>query len=286
MTMTIADRDKRLAEIFSKDVLGQFDEAEKNVLSEEFANSELRLLASQDVQVIKARVKVHLAEEFKRRLTHIQPEEYELLKPWYIENAKTLDEIICSKCGALLGIEIDTIDDSINPYHHEGKFVVPIGDKLYAYRPRLDGQMGYQCGNPIEDEEAVARVQKYSDELEAAEAEHKKALKEYEKVLDKWVKEDAAAGEKGKKFTKKFPEPPQKKLPKPIDMTTLRLCGNDTRWSQIELDNVPESHVMTSITKEDMIKVKQEMDATNYVPDVKENKRGKTIESFELRKVK
>lgn len=278
--MTLSKRDAHLKEFFPEELFKQLDEAEKTALYEEFANSELRILSSQPIETIHNRLSSYLQAENHRRLTHIQPEEYEVLKPWYKEKAKTLDEIFCSKCGALLGIEIDTIDDNINPSHHEGKFVVPIGELLLAYRPRLDGVMGYQCGNIVEtkykpewDKFETAQA-KAEAEYAEAQAEYSKASEAYEKLH--WKKQNK----------KNLPKLKEVEFPTPPEGPAFEECGNDTRWAKIEEDNIPELHVMTSITKEDRIKVKQEMDATNYAPKVKKTKRGKTIESFELRKVK
>lgn len=286
--MDIKSRDKRLAAIFSKDILSQLDDAEKNVLGEEFSNSELKILATQEIEVIHNRLKNHLESEFQRRLTQIQPEEYEVLKDWYIENSHTLDEIICGKCGVLLGIEIDTIDDTMNPYHHEGKFVVPIGDKLMSYRPRMDGLMGYQCGNIITDESLLEEWKEYDrlmvEREEKYQAEEKEALENLAKWGDLDHKEQKRISQEEPELLPHSaiysPEPPRP------EKSAFTVCDNDTRWGQIEIDNIDESHVMTSITKEDRIKVKQQMDATNYIPDVTETDSGKTVETFELRKVK
>lgn len=279
--MTLSKRDSHLKDYFAPDVFKQLDEAEKAVLYEEFSNNDLRVLASQDIQTIHGRLASHLQNEFKRRLSHIQPEEYEVLKPWYIENCHTVDELYCTKCGALLGLELDTIDDTMNEFHHEGKFVVPIGDKLMAYRPRLDGIMGFQCGNIIETkykpdwDKYIVDLDKYETATVKNQADYESAIATYE-ALPKKKRETVERPTRAKD-----PEVPKQPEHPPIEE-----CGNDTRWAQIEIDNVPEAHVMTSITKEDRIKVKQEINATDYTPDVKETKSGKTVETFELRKVK
>lgn len=278
--MDIKSRDKRLAAIFSKKLLSQLDEAEKNVLSEEFSNSEMKLLADQDIEVIHNRLTNYLAAEHERRLTQIQPEEYELLKDWYLSNAVTLDEIICSKCGVLLGIEIDTIDDNMNPHHHEGKFVVPIGQVLMSYRPRTDGVMGYQCGNIVETE-YKQEWDEYPNKLAKAQEKYEDEMAKYTLAVEKFE----ALSEKKKEKTE-FPTAPEPEIIGEPEGPAYVECNNDTRWGQIEIDNIPEDHVMTSITKEDRIKVKQQMDATNYIPDVTETDSGKTVETFELRKVK
>lgn len=280
--MSIAKRDDHLKQFFPADIIKQLDNAERNVLYEEFAISEQKRLAGLDIKLIKAQLGTYLQDEYQRRLKHIQPEEYELLKPWYLEVCHTVDEIICSKCGVLLGLEVDTIDDNINPYHHEGKFVVPIGSNLMAYRPRLDGQMGYQCGNVLE---------KYKKDWEKYEVDLEEWNTKLKEAQDKYTEEMNAYSDLSPKKQKSKKPPVYDSESVPAEPTppagpAYEECGNDTRWSQIEIDNVPESHVMTSVTKDDRIKVKQEMDATNYAPDVKETKRGKKVESFELRKVK
>lgn len=305
--MDIKTRDKRLAAIFDKDIMKQLDEAEKNVLGEEFSNSELRILASQDIKAIHSRLSNHLAAEYQRRLTQIQPEEYELLKDWYLENSHSLDEIICSHCGVLLGIEIDTIDDNMNPYHHEGKFIVPIGDKLMSYRPRLDGIMGYQCGNSITVSEE--EKEKILSDLEVEKENRRNELKK--EITDRRKQEFDQAVENiinDSQFPKldtrnkviknmNFKSSTEEDIDNAVEIALEQEfggviiveeipCNNDTRWGQIEIDNIPEDHVMTSITKEDRIRVKQQMDATNYSPDVTETDSGKTVETFELRKVK
>lgn len=278
--MSVTKRNDHLKEFFSAEVLKQLDEAEKNVLYEEFANSELRILSSQPIEAIHNRLATYLKAEYERRLKHIQPEEYKILKPWYLENCHTVNELYCSKCGALLGIEVDTIDDTMNPYHHEGKFIIPIGDKLMAYRPRLDGIMGFQCGNPIESE-YKKEWDEYPKKVEAAQEAREKASDEYLAAVKAYGKLS-----KKKRLKATPPTLTEVEFPDEPEGPAFVECGNDTRWAQIELDNVPEAHVMTSVTKEDRIKVKQEMNATNYAPDVKKTKRGKTVESFELRKVK
>ncbi len=279
--MSISQRDEHLKQYFPEDIFKQLDEAEKTVLYEEFANSQLRILASQPIEATKAQLSRYLANEFKRRLNQIQLEEYDELKPWYLETCKTVDEIYCNKCGVLLAIEVDTIDDQFSPYHHEGKFVVPIGNKMMAYRPRLDGVMGYQCGNVYQTETAKKAWDKYDADTKKAEAVYEKAITEHEKEAKAWL-----ALPKKKQDKVVAPEAPAKDLPDAPEEPRFIECDNNTLWAQIELDNVPESHVMTSITKEDRIKVKQDMDAQDYAPDVKETKRGKTVETFELRKVK
>lgn len=306
-------RDEHLAQFFPADTLSQLDEALKNVLYDDFANSELRILGTQDVETITARAARNVSAEYERRLTFIQPEEYPILKDWYLENSKSLHEIICSKCGALLGIEVDTLDANENKHHHEGKFVVAIGSALWAYRPRLDGVMGYQCGNELNPEaiqnynkemaevykkrearqpevekEVIARINKRLDETHdkqvqeivdsplfpkaTSKAKAEKVIKDFAPAIDETVQTEVL-----QILQSEFPEPETPKLER---------CDNDTRWAEIEIANVPEDHVMTSVTKEDIVKVKQEMNVTNYEPDVKKTKRGYKVESFELREVK
>ncbi len=88
-------------------------------------------------------------EEYQRRLNQIQPQEYEQLLPWYMENCKSIHEIHCGKSKdageTLIALEIDTNSPITNIRHHEGKFVVAVGGRLLSYRPRLDGAMGYQA---------------------------------------------------------------------------------------------------------------------------------------------
>jgi len=278
--MTLSKRDAHLKDYFSADQLKGLDEAEKTVLYEEFSNSQLKVLASQEMGTIHTQLKRYLTAENHRRLSQIQPEEYELLKPWYLETCHTVDEIICSKCGVLLGLEVDTIDDEMNPYHHEGKFVVAVGNKLMSYRPRLDGVMGYQCGNIIETKYKSA-WDKYGEDFAQFQKDEARAKEQHEDAILKYNNLSEKKREKTEQPVYEGPVTPEKPEGEPYEE-----CTNDTRWAQIEIDNVPQDHVMTSITKEDRIKVKQEMNATNYAPDVKTTKRGKKVESFELRKVK
>lgn len=274
-------RDSQLGQILSPEVVAQLDEAEKNVLFEEFANSELRVLASQPIETIKAQAGLRTTAENQRRMTHIQPEEYPIFKDWYLSISNSLHEIICSKCGALLGIELETKDDSMNSHHHQGKFVIPVGQNMYAYRPRLDGVMGYQCANNVKSEtyddwqQYEKDATAYAKAAEAANAEFNKELDAYNELSDK-KKETAVVPV----FT--FDQEP----PVAPEIPPMVPCGNDTRVSEIEAKVVSEEHLMTSTTKEDIVKVKQEMNATNYEPDVKQTKRGYKIESFELREVK
>lgn len=91
--------------------------------------------------------------EIMGRLSQIQPEDYETLLPWYKSVAKSIQEIHCgesdNKLDTLIAIEVEMNEMNgqpmINPHHHEGKFVVAVGNRLLSYRPRLDGAMGYQA---------------------------------------------------------------------------------------------------------------------------------------------
>lgn len=279
--MDVKARDTRLEQFFTKDKIKQLDEAEKNALSEEYSNSELRLISSLTLDQIKSRVSRTITSEFQRRLSFIQPEEYPLLKDWYIENCHTVEEIWCTKCNTLIGLEVDTIDDTMNKHHHEGKFILNIGNSLMAYRPRLDGVMGYQCGNMIVNEKAKGEWSKFETKLKEVAERYDADMADYKVELKKWE----ALPENKKAKTPAPTEPTPEKLTPPAEPKMVD-CGNDTRWAKIEEDNIPESHVMTSLTKDDRIKVKREMDAQDYSPDVQETKKGRTIESFELRKVK
>lgn len=309
--MSISKRDEHLKTLLPAEVFKELDEAEKTVLYEDFSNTDVRMLGAEGLEVIRRRVAVNLKSEFTRRLSQIQPEEYEVLKPWYLENCKTVEELYCTKCGALLGLEVDTIDDNMNESHHEGKFVIAIGDKLMSYRPRLDGVMGYLCGNvtklPAETRDKVISEHKTKREKRRAELvkevterfstefEKNKDLSYKQMIGDKAFPKVKTKAQAAKVFN--FTAPGEKEIEMAVELNlqnelpdpTLPRnveCGNDTRWAKIEMKNVPIAHVMTSITKEDIVKVKQEMDATNYTPDVKETKHGKTVETFELRKVK
>lgn len=277
--MNIKQRNEHLGQYFSEEVLSQLDEAQKTVLYEEFANSELKLLATQPIETIKAQTDRKSSAEFERRLSFIQEEEYPLLKDWYLSISNSLYEIICSKCGALLGLEIDTKDDNFNNHHHEGKFVVAMG-KLYAYRPRIDGVMGYQCANEVETE-YKDEWEKFLPAYEAAVADKQQAGRDFYDANEEYSK----LSPKQKAKT----EPPVERIVElPIEPAgpPYIVCGNDTRVSQIETDVISEEHLMTSTTKEDIVSVKQEMNATNYEPDVIKTKRGYKVESFELREVK
>jgi len=279
--MDIKARDKQLSQFFDKDIMAELDEAQKTVLYEEFANSELRVLASQGVETIKAQASLRTNAEIERRMTHIRAEEYPLLKEWYLSISKTVHEIICSKCGALLGIEIDTIDDNMNPHHLEGKFVIPVGENMYAYRPRLDGIMGYQCANTVKSE-TFDDWEKFKIDMEKFHERAKEAQEDYNAKVEAYNKlseeEQADAQVPVNDFTELPPTPPE--IPPMVP------CGNDTRWAQIEIDNIPEEHIMTSLTKDDIVKVKQDMNVQNYEPDTHKTKKGYTAEGFELREVK
>lgn len=62
-------------------------------------------------------------------------------------------------------------------------------------------------------------------------------------------------------------------------------CGNDTLWSKIEVDNIPQDHIMSALAQDDIIRVKHQMNVTSYVPKVEKTKLGYKLETFELRKV-
>jgi len=304
-------RDQHLAEYFSEDILKQLDEAEKNVLYDEFSNSELRLLSGQELDVVRGHAAKHLEAEFSRRFNAIKEDEYPLLKEWYLSVSNSVHEIICSKCGALLGIEIDTKDDSINPNHIEGKFVVAIGDKMFSYRPRLDGVMGYQCANVVDvtedvknealaEREAAMKARRPKIEAEILERRKEEFKEQYDRNVRSFIDDEEFPKIKTEKQAAKMfmATPPTKEniqeavdinlaleFPEPIFADKV-YCGNDTRWSQIEIDNIPEDHIMTSLTESDIVKVKQEMNISNYEPDVQQTKKGYKVESFELREVK
>lgn len=60
---------------------------------------------------------------------------------------------------------------------------------------------------------------------------------------------------------------------------------SDTRWSDIEKELILRDHIMTSLTNEDIMTVKHELNVRNHVPNVKKTKLGYKIETFEIRKV-
>lgn len=281
--MDIKLRDERLKQFFSEDILGQLDEAEKNVLSEEFSNNDLRVLSSQPLETVKARVSKSTSAEYQRRLQFIQPEEYHILKEWYLEVCKSVEELYCTKCGVLLGLEVDTIDDNMNANHHEGKFIVQVGPALMAYRPRLDGVMGYQCGNVYENPDPKVRKAwaKFESDKKEKDATFQADIQRFEEEAAEWNK----LSDEEKQETPGPAEPKFLTLTSPKEPLYIE-CDNDTRWAQIEEDNIDVSHVMTSLTKEDIVKVKREIDATGYTPDIKKTKKGRKVETFELRKVK
>lgn len=278
--MDLKQRDAHLSQYFNEEIMGSLDEAQKTTLYEEFANSELRVLATQGIETIIASANRNISAEYERRLNHINADEYPLLKEWYQSISNSVHEIICSKCGALLGIEIDTKDDNLNPHHHEGKFVVAVGTAMWAYRPRIDGVMGYQCGNIVDTEykddweDFAEKLAKAQEEQAANNTAHDEAFMKYERLSP------------SKKKLAKKPVLVEVEIPEQPAGPPTEACGNDTRWSEIELKNIPEEHIMTSTTKEDMIKVKQEMNITGYEPPIEQTKEGYKVESFELREVK
>lgn len=279
--MDINQRDAHLKQFFTEEILDGLDQTQRTVLYEEYANSELRLLAGQSLETIQQSADRKSTAELERRMTYIQAEEYPLLKEWYLGIAKSVHEIVCSKCKALLGIEVDTLDEATNSHHLEGKFVISVGDNMYAYRPRLDGLMGYQCANYVKGASFKA-WQQYEKDTADYNAAYIEATNKYNTELEEWNSLDrdtqAEILQPVLVFEETAPVEPEEPAMVP--------CGNDTRWAQIEIDNIDETHIMTSLTKEDIVKVKQEMNASDYKPDTKKTKKGYTAESFELREVK
>lgn len=64
------------------------------------------------------------------------------------------------------------------------------------------------------------------------------------------------------------------------------ICGNDNMWSKVENDNISKEHKHSVLTPDDMFRVRQAVEQSNYQPAVKKLKLGYAIDSFEHRKVK
>lgn len=309
--MTNKIRDEHLATLLPAEVLKELDDAERNVLYDEFSNADTRNLGSQGIEVLRRRISGNLKSEYQRRLSHISASEYKTLKPWYEEVCKSVEEIYCLKCGALEAIQVDTIDDSMNEHHHEGKFVVAIGDALMSYRPRLDGVMGFLCGNiiPVPEELKEQAQKEYDERKEARRAALIKDLSErlpasfeerkpdmLQSIVDEPLLPKIKTKAQAEKYLK-LQKPSKKDIEHSVNVVIsaefpelefndVMECGNNTLWSQIELDTIPQEHGLTTIPKEDIVKLKQKMDETSYSPDMEETKSGLRVETFELRKVK
>lgn len=97
-------------------------------------------------------------DQIRYALGGIRLADYDALRPFYEEIASGYYELHCTntdyhEINTLLAVELTLNHSSaaqyglspVNIHHHEGAHVIPVGDNLMAYRPRLDGAMGYEC---------------------------------------------------------------------------------------------------------------------------------------------
>jgi|JI10StandDraft_1071094.scaffolds.fasta_scaffold30921_3 hypothetical protein len=76
------------------------------------------------------------------------------------------------------------------------------------------------------------------------------------------------------------------KKDKSADVPEFIRSETDSRAAQPELDVIPEDHLWSSLTTNDIIKVKAHMNETNYEKPVTKIKGGYQVDKFILRKVK
>jgi len=262
-------KDTRLEQFLGKDKLSKLTASEQITLSEYFSTNELRQLATMDVAAIQERLQRIRTQEEVRKLREVQREELPELMTFYEEVSEEISEIYCSKCGVLLALELKHKQFDANHFfrnyvHPEGKFTVAVGPELLAYRARTDEVMGYECGNILDNPEYAPAISTWekdrSKRLTKLKKDKSVPSEDYDIILDR-----------------EFPKP---NVPEKIR------CLNDTRWSEPELKIIPKEHILTSLTREDVVKTKQYMSDMDYKPNVRNTTKGKKIESFEARRIK
>jgi aspartate carbamoyltransferase regulatory subunit len=247
--------DDRLSNFLSPDVIKELNSDEIEVANDALSNLQLRQLAGAAPSVIKNMVRQWIVSVERRKLTQIQPDELEGLMAWYEENCSEIEEVVDPATNEVIALELkhNTLDSRVyfrKPnYHWDGRFIVTIGDRLLGFRSRIDDVMGYQSGSKMPNPEKAQIMKDHKAEVAAA----KKA---------------------------KEPVPTEPEVPDMVRSET------DSRASQPELDIIPEDHLWSSLTTNDIIKVKAHMNETNYEKPVKKIKDGYQVDGFILRKVK
>lgn len=180
--------------------------------------------------------------------------------------------VTCDKCGTLLAIEVKSAETMQpgNP-HPEGRQVIPVNyDKhplamaLLAWRPRLDGAIGYQCG-------AMIANPKYPDALKQAKKVHAEQLKAFK------------AAYKGTKI-KDRPTEPQLYVSEPEQ----QMCLNDTRVARSEgfLPQSNNGQAPPQLNPFEENEIRTRIALSGNKPDI-ETKGNKTrIERFTLERIK
>lgn len=308
----------RLSNYFTEEQLSYLDDLGIEILNDYFSNHELRDLQSAQPAVIKGYVDRNQSNEVKRRLTHIGEDELGELMGWYKENCSEIEEVYDPQAQAVIALEVKhkTLKNSPK-VHWDGRFIVAIGDRLASTRTRLDGVVGYQSALQVEDPDFVkkwsafyddreAKFKVYKDKVEKHKAAHDKkvkaAIKKHEKDMAAHQKKEQAiigklTGKHVRPGVKQLPKPPELKLPEyqPLKIEFVEperpeipqyMPPLDSRWSDVETEVIPEEHIMSSITNDDIIKVKQHIDGTGYKKPVRKVKEGYNVGGFILRKVK
>lgn len=302
----------RLGSYFSEEQLSYLDDLGIEILSDYFSNRELRDLQDAQPAVIKGFVDRNQGDEVRRRLTHITVEELKTLRSWYKDNCLEVEEVVDPQSEEVIALEVKhkTLKNSTK-VHWDGRFIVAVGDRLAATRTRLDGVVGYQSAMLVQDpefvekwsafyklrEEKFAAHMKKVDKAKAAHAKRYKAANDkYLKEMDKYNDETAkqVVGPKSSKNKKLvmpvFEEPVYEgvgEFEEPERPTYEQfLPPTDTRWSEPEMEVIDEEHIMSSISKSDIISVKRHIEATGYKKPVSKIKEGYKVDGFILRKVK
>lgn len=302
----------RLSQYFTEEQLSYLDDMSIEVLNDYFSNAELRDLKEATPAVLKAFIDRNNGNEVKRRLTHITEDEYESgeLLDWYKENCTDIEEVVDTLTGAVIALEVKhkTLKNSTK-VHWDGRFIVAIGDRLASTRTRLDGVVGYQSAMQVQDPAFVTswskfyddrekKLETYRNKVQKAKAAHAKkveaAHKDYQKAMDAWIEKLNA-----KSLTPEDPKAPKQPVFKEPEYKGVSefeeperpeveqfLPPTDTRWSEPEVEVIPEEHIMSSITNSDIVNVKRHIESTGYKKPVTKVKDGYKVDGFILRKVK
>lgn len=139
--------DDHLHQYLDPEQVEPLDPLVKEVLADHFSPASLRSLKGASPATIQAAVQEPMGREILRRLAEIHESEIDTMIAWYQENAKAVSTIHCPKDG-IIALRVDLGNpDLVNKHtaHLDGAFYVGVVGKLLSYRPRLDGEVGFQC---------------------------------------------------------------------------------------------------------------------------------------------
>lgn len=284
----------KLSKFFTDEQLDLLDDLGIEVLSDQFSDSDLRDLQSAPSSLIKSFVDKKQTTEVRRRLTCIHPDEIEMLMPWYKENCSEIEEVIDPQTETVIALEVKhkTLNNRPN-IHWDGRFIIGIGDRLLSTRSRLDGVVGYQSNVQVKSEDEPEELLAYRIEVERINEKNDKKLQAAaEKYFAKVNKEEQAYRKKHPEWEdlkdfvpSEFQQPKLDEYPEPPVLEGAPE-PTDSRWSDIEIELIPEEHVMSSLSSSDIVKVRKHIEDNGIKKPVRKIKEGYKVDKFILKKVK